>query len=89
METVYVVRELVTAASGEKEIRTHYEYGSFPTYKAADECATATRNQSCFPQRDELAYFALDAPARWCSGIGSAPRQELTGLTQAVPCSLT
>jgi len=55
MNTVYVVRELVTVGSGEKEIRTHYEYGLFPNYKAADECATATRNQNCFPQREELA----------------------------------
>jgi hypothetical protein len=61
METVYVVRELITADSGEKEFRTHYEYGIFPTYKAADKCATATRNQSCFPQREELWQAALVA----------------------------
>ena len=60
MTTVYVVRELITAASGNKEIRTHYEYGRFQTYNAANECATATKNQSCFPQREE---FALDAAA--------------------------
>jgi hypothetical protein len=62
MKTVYVVRELVTATSGEKEIRTHYEYGMFPTYKAADSCAAATKNQSCFPQREELV-IAPDAVA--------------------------
>ena len=27
----YVVRELVSVASGEKELRTHYEYGTFDT----------------------------------------------------------
>ena len=64
MNTVYVVRELVTAASGEKEIRTHYEYGRFPTYKAANACAAATRNQNCFPQREEFALARLDAAAR-------------------------
>jgi hypothetical protein len=62
MKSVYVVRELVTAASGEKEIRTHYEYGMFPTYKAADNCAAATKNQSCFPQREGLV-LARDAVA--------------------------
>jgi hypothetical protein len=60
MNTVHVVRELVTAASGEKEIRTHYEYGLFSTYKAANACATATRNQHCFRQQEELVQLALD-----------------------------
>jgi hypothetical protein len=54
MKSVYVVREMVTAASGDKEIRPHYEYGTFSTYKAAHKCAAATKNQSCFPQREEL-----------------------------------
>ena len=50
----YVVRELVSAASGEKELRTHYEYGTFATYEAANQCAIATKNQNCFPQREEV-----------------------------------
>lgn len=50
----YVVRELVSVASGEKELRTHYEYGTFDTYEAANQCALATKNQSCFPQREEI-----------------------------------
>jgi hypothetical protein len=53
MKNAYVVRELVSVASGEKELRTHYEYGTFDTYEAANQCAVATKNQSCFPQRDE------------------------------------
>jgi hypothetical protein len=52
----YVVRELVSAASGEKELRTHYEYGTFATYEAANQCAIATKNQSCFPQREEVRW---------------------------------
>jgi hypothetical protein len=79
MNTVYVVRELVTAASGEKEFRTHYEYGMFPTYKAADECARATRNQSYFPQREELAQIALDAAA------GSTPESSLFNVAVLIP----
>lgn len=59
MKAVYVVRELVTEASGEKEIRTHYEYGLFSSYNAANQCAAATKNQSCFPQRDGLAELAF------------------------------
>ena len=51
----YVVRELVSAASGEKDLRTHYEYGIFDTYEAANQCAIATKNQSYFPQREEVA----------------------------------
>ncbi len=49
----YVVREMVSAASGEKEFRTHYEYGTFDTYEAANQCAIATHNPSCFPQNEE------------------------------------
>lgn len=52
MKTAYVVRELVSVASGEKEFRTHYEYGTFPTYKQANERAIATNNPRCFPQRE-------------------------------------
>jgi hypothetical protein len=53
MKNAYVVRELVSVASGEKELRTHYEYGTFDTYEAANQCAVATKNQRCFPQRDK------------------------------------
>lgn len=60
MKNAYVVRELVSVASGEKELRTHYEYGAFPNYEAANQCAIATQNQSCFPQREEVGK-ALDA----------------------------
>ena len=42
MKTVCVVRELVSVGSGEKEFRTHYEYGIFLTYDAADQCAIET-----------------------------------------------
>ena len=49
----YVVRELVSVASGEKDFRTHYEYGVFDTYEAANQCAIATHNPSCFPQNEE------------------------------------
>jgi hypothetical protein len=54
MKSAYVVRELVSVASGEKELRTHYEYGTFPTYQAANQCAIGTRNPYCFPQREEV-----------------------------------
>jgi hypothetical protein len=54
MKSVYVVRELVSAESGEKELRTYYEYGNFPSYQAANQYAIATGNQSCFPQKDEV-----------------------------------
>lgn len=54
MKSAYVVRELVSRSSGEKEFRTHYEHGKFQTYKEANECAIATRNPMCFPQREQL-----------------------------------
>jgi hypothetical protein len=54
MRNAYVVRELVSVPSGEKELRTHYEYGTFLSYEAANQCAIATRNQSCFPQKEEV-----------------------------------
>lgn len=53
MNNAYVVRELISVPSGEKELRTHYEYGRFTTYEAANKCAIATKNQSCFPQKEE------------------------------------
>ena len=53
MKNAYVVRELISVASGEKDLRTHYEYGRFTTYEAANRCAIATKNQSCFPQKEE------------------------------------
>ena len=54
MKNAYVVRELVSVASGERELRTHYEYGTFDTYEAANQCAVATKNQRCFPQREKV-----------------------------------
>lgn len=61
MKSFYVVRELVSVASGQKEFRTHYEYGSFPTYKEANECAIATNNPRCFPQRECLSVVGEEA----------------------------
>jgi hypothetical protein len=55
MKNAYVVRELVSVASGEKDFRTHYEYGRFATFEAANQCAMRTENQSCFPQREDVA----------------------------------
>ena len=54
MKTAYVVRELVSLPAGENEFLTHYEYGTFRTYKEANECAIATKNPRCFPQREQL-----------------------------------
>ncbi len=54
MKNIYVVRELVSVASGEKDFRTHYEYGRFATYEVANQCAIGTRNQSCFPQKEQV-----------------------------------
>lgn len=52
MKTAYVVRELVSLPVGENEFLTHYEYGTFRTYNEANECAIATKNPRCFPQRE-------------------------------------
>jgi hypothetical protein len=41
-------------AAGDKAFRTHYEYGVFSTYQAANECAVASQNTSCFPQKEGL-----------------------------------
>ena len=54
MKDAYVVRELVTPPAGENEFFTHYEYGTFRTYKEANECAIATKNPRCFPQREQF-----------------------------------
>jgi len=54
MKNAYVVRELVSLPAGENEFLTHYEYGTFRTYKEANECAIATRNPRCFPQREQF-----------------------------------
>jgi len=54
MKTAYVVRELVSPPAGENEFLTHYEYGTFRTYQEANECAIATRNPRCFPQREQF-----------------------------------
>lgn len=63
MKSAYVVRELVTVAPGEKELRTHYEFGTFPTYQAANQCAIGTRNPSCFPQREEAGSVSRHGAA--------------------------
>ena len=54
MNNAYVVKELVSVPSGEKELHTHYEYGTFLSYEAANQCAIETQNQSCFPQKEEV-----------------------------------
>jgi len=55
MNTVYVARELVTAASGEKVIHhPHYEYGLFPTHKAVTCALRPPGIKSCFPNRKSL-----------------------------------
>ena len=54
MKTAYVVRELVSLPAGENEFLTHYEYGTFRTYNEANECAIATKNPRCFPQREHF-----------------------------------
>ena len=54
MKIAYVVRELVSMPAGENEFFTHYEYGIFGTYKEANECAIATKNPRCFPQREQF-----------------------------------
>jgi hypothetical protein len=54
MTTAYVVRELVSVASGERDFLTHYEFGTFSTYEAANRCAIETRNPRCFPQQDSF-----------------------------------
>ena len=56
MTSAYVVRELVSVGSGVKEFRTHYEYGTFATYQAANQCAIRTQNPSYFPQREDFVY---------------------------------
>ena len=61
MKTAYVVRELVSLPAGENEFLTHYEYGTFRTYKEANECAIATRNPRCFPQREQSLASKNDA----------------------------
>jgi hypothetical protein len=54
MKAAYVVRELVSRPAGDNEFFTHYEYGTFRTYKEANECAIATNNPRCFPQREQF-----------------------------------
>ena len=54
MKTSYVVRELVSLPAGENEFLTHYEYGTFRTYKEANEFAITTKNPRCFPQREQF-----------------------------------
>ena len=52
MNNAYVVRELVSIATGERDFLTHYEYGTFRTYEDANKFAIATKNPRCFPQQD-------------------------------------
>ena len=54
MKNAYVVRELVSAAAGERDFLTHYEFGTFPSYEEANKCAIATKNPRCFPQQDDF-----------------------------------
>jgi len=62
MKTAYVVRELVSLPAGDNDFLTHYEYGTFRTYKEANERAIATKNPKCFPQREQsTASNHLDA----------------------------
>jgi hypothetical protein len=53
MKTAYVVRELVSLPAGGNDFLTHHEYGTFRTYNEANECAIATNNPRCFPQREQ------------------------------------
>lgn len=69
----YVVRELVSVAFGEKDLRAHYEYGIFDTYEAANQCAIATNNQNYFPQREEVAELVLSTRIT-AVGVHSQPR---------------
>jgi hypothetical protein len=65
MKAAYVVQELVSLPAGENEFFTHYEYGAFRPYKEANECAIATKNPRCFPQKEEfLASTQEDAFAK-------------------------
>ena len=61
MKIAYVVRELVSLPMGENDFFTHYEYGTFPTYKEANECAIATRNPKCFPQREQFLVASSES----------------------------
>lgn len=58
MKNADVVRELVSSSAGENEFFTHYEYGTFRTYQEANECAIATKNPRCFPQREQFLVQA-------------------------------
>lgn len=60
MEIAYVVRELVSLPVGKNDFLTHYEYGTFRTYKEANECAIATKNQKCFPQREQFVVSSTE-----------------------------
>jgi len=60
MKIAYVVRELVSLPMGENDFVTHYEYGTFRTYKEANECAIATRNPKCFPQREQFLGSTME-----------------------------
>ena len=53
----YVVRELVPRPKGVNEFLTQYEYGTLRIYDEANECAIATKNPRCFPQREPVPVF--------------------------------
>jgi hypothetical protein len=63
MKTAYVVRELVSRPTGENEFFTHYEYGTFRTYKEANEFAITTKNPRCFPQREQFIVPTRSTPS--------------------------
>ncbi len=64
MKTAYVVREMICLRAGENEFLTHYEYGTFRTYKEANECATATKNSKMFSSKRAIS----------CVQAGGCPR---------------
>ena len=66
MQNAYVVRELVSAAAGERDFLTHYEFGTFPSYEEANKCAIATKNPRCFPQREQ--FLASNQEEAFISG---------------------
>jgi hypothetical protein len=74
MKNAYVVRELVSMASGEKELLTHDEYGTFPTYEAANLYAIRTKNQNCFPQRLAACHSDIHTGCNTTSQANNTPR---------------
>ncbi len=53
-QSYYVVREWIRSEpKAEKELRTHFECGTFATYREANECAKLIEGGMCFPQQVE------------------------------------